>query len=339
MQRRGRVGRTAPGTVYHLYSEKDYNEKFAAQPTPPMQANDVTEDLFSLAASDEHRGDWTGALAHAKSLLSRPTPEQLAITQMKLEFYRCIGPTARGGADGDAGASSSGGFRMGPVGYTLHDISRVFRTSFDNSLLILAGRLYGSIYQILKVVAIMEETGGDLNSLWKTDNKGVPISVMDDPRVADNRSDHITLVNIFDSLGFLDTDYRMAPKIQDRYNSMVSSNQRFTVNFPDSVIFENFPWCVGNRELTDPKEQFAVAVMVARMFCACKVVDIKNDKKNKKSTAKNAKSLYIPKLTVAVDLKGVEVGDVIVCENFSSNAGKNTATVATAFLANVKLQC
>lgn len=332
MQRRGRVGRTAPGTVYHLYSEKDYKEKFAPQPTPPMEANDVTEDLFSLAASDEHRGSWTGALRHAASLLSPPKPEQLAITQMKLEFYRCIGPVSTGGANKD---SSSEVFRLGPVGYTLHDISRVFRTSFDNSLLILAGRLYGSIYQVLKVVAIMEETGGDLNSLWKTNDRGEPVSVMNDPRVADVRSDHITLVNIFDSLGFLETDYRIAPRIQDRYNAMVSSNQRFTINFPDNVIFENFPWCVGNRELTDPKEQFAVAIMVARMFCACKVVANKDDKDKKKI----AKSLYIPNLTVAVDLKGVEAGDVIVCENFSSNAGKNTATVATAFLANVKLQC
>ena len=338
-QRRGRVGRTKPGTVYHLYSKKDYDKKFPDQPTPPMQDNDPVDDLFSLAASDEHRGNWTSALAHARSLLSPPTPDQLKMTQMKLEFYRCVGPTPTGGAgerpptDMEANNSKralSEVFRLGPVGYTIHDIGRVFRTSFHNSLMILAGFLYGSVYQVLKVVAIMEETGGDLNALWKTNEKGDPVSIMEDARVADARSDHITLVNIFDSLGFLDgLDYRIIPKVQERYMSMSNSASKFNINFGGAnTILENFPWCIGSRELTDPKEQFGVAVMVSRLFNACKV-----------TKGGKAKSLYIPNLTVAVGLAGVNEGDVIVCENFSSVAGKNTATVTTAFLANVKLDC
>lgn len=334
-QRKGRVGRTKPGTVYHLYSKEDYDKKFPDQPTPPMQDNDPVDDLFSLAASDEHRGNWSSALAHAKRLLSPPTPEQLKITQLKLEFFRCVGPTPTGG-DGETPPSDkspqkplSNVYRLGPVGYTLHDIGRVFRTSFHNSLLILAGMLYGSVYQVLKVVAIMEETNDDLNALWKTNEKGEPVSIMSDTRVADVRSDHITLVNIFDSLGFMDTDFRIVPKIQERYMTMANSAANFRINFGGrEAILENFPWCIGNRELTDPKEQFAVAVMIARLFNACKL-----------GKGGKAKSLYIPNLTVAVDLKGAEEGDVVVCENFSSVAGKNTATVATAFLANVNLKC
>lgn len=334
MQRRGRVGRTKPGTVYHLYSKEDYEKKFPDQPTPPMQDNDPTNDLFSLAASDQHRGNWSTTVAQARMLLSPPTPDQLRMTQLKLEFYRCVGPTATGG-DGEAPPTDmapaknlAGAYRLGAVGYTVHDIGRVFQTSIDNSLFILAGMLYGSIYQVLKVVAIMEETSGDLNALWKTNARGETMSIMEDPRVADARSDHITLVNIFDSLGFVETDHRVAPRIQDRYAAMAASVPRFTINFGRDVIMQNFPWCLGNRELSDPREQFGVAVMISRLFCACKV-----------GKDKKAKSLYIPRLTVAVELKGVKEGDVIVSENFSSIAGKNTATITTAFLANVNLKC
>lgn len=339
-QRMGRVGRTKEGTVYHLYT-KDLYEKgkdskgkpfFPDQPSPAIHDINPVDELFSLAASEQHRGNWTSAMRDAMSLVSPPTPDQVKMTERMLNFYRCIGPIVSGGQTPPTDANPtnkqlSSTWRLSAVGYAIHDIGRVFRTTFQNSVMILAGMLYGAISPVLKIVAISEATNGDLNTLWKTDKDGNPISVMDDDRVADARSDHITLTNIFDSLGFLDTDYKLVPKIQESYVSMMENVRGFNVNRRDEIL-ENWPWCIGNQNLMDPKEQFGAAVLISRLFNACKV-----------GKDKKAKSLYIEGLTVTTPLRGAKEGDVLVCESFTNIANKNTASVATAFVANVNLKC
>eukprot|EP00873_Tetraselmis_striata_P027062 jgi/Tetstr1/447326/TSEL_034763.t1 len=339
-QRMGRVGRTKEGTVYHLYT-KDLFEKgkdtkgrpfFPDQPSPAVHNINPVDELFNLAASEQHRGNWTGAMRDAMNLVSPPTAQQVAMTEQLLNFYRCIGPIVTGGLapptdENPSKKQLSNTWRMSAVGYAIHDIGRVFRTTFHNSIMVLAGMLYGAVPQVLKVVAITEATSGDLNMLWKTDKNGNPMSVMDDKRVADPRSDHITLANIFDSLGFLDTDFKLVPRIQESYVAMMESARGFNVNRREEIL-ENWPWCIGNQNLSDPKEQFGASVLIARLFNACKV-----------GKDKKAKSLYIEGLTVTTPLPGASEGDVLVCENFSNIANKNTASVGTAFVANVNLKC
>lgn len=341
-QRAGRVGREKPGTVFHLYTKKLFEEGkdkkgrpiFADMPDPKINEINPAEELLKLASSEQHKGSWTGAIRDAMELISPPTPAQLKITQDMLSFYRIIGPVVSGGdspptdlSSKNKGQKLTNSWRMGAVGWVVHDIMRVFRTSLQNSIFILAGILYGSFVEVLKVVAIMEETDGDLNLLWKSDSDGRPMSVMKDQRVADARSDHITLVNIFDSFGFIEVDFRIVPKIRDRYVKMIEQTRDFTINRREEIVL-NWPWCIANRDLTNPKEQFGAAILISRLFNAGKV---NNEGK--------AKALYIEGLLSNVDLKGVKEGDVVICENFTSLAGKVTCVIPTAFQANIKLEC
>jgi late competence protein required for DNA uptake (superfamily II DNA/RNA helicase) len=341
-QRAGRVGREKEGTVFHLYTKKFFEEGkdkkgnpiFPDMPDPRINEINPAEELLKLASSEQHNGSWTGAMRDALELISPPTKEQIKITQDMLSFYRIIGPVVSGGESPPTDLASKNKapkvtnvWRMGAVGWAIHDIMRVFRTSLQNSIFVLAGLLYGSFVEVLKVVAILEETDGDLNMLWKTDENGKPMSVMRDERVSNARSDHITLVNIFDSFGFIEADFRMVPKIRDRYVKMIEQVRDFTVNRREEIL-QNWPWCIANRELTNPEQQFGVAILISRLFNAGKV--------NKEG---KVKALYIEGLLSNIDLKGVKEGDVVVCENFTSLAGKVTCVVPTAFAANVRLEC
>ena len=74
---------------------------------------------------------------------------------------------------------------------------------------------------------------------------------MKDERVSNARSDHITLVNIFDSFGFIEAQFRMVPKIRDRYVKMIEQVLDFIFNRREEIL-QNWPWCMY-RELRTNK--------------------------------------------------------------------------------------
>lgn len=332
-QRIGRVGRVREGTAFHLYSQ-NFHEKaidpdtkqlyFPNMPDPKIHRDNPIDDLFSIGISQQRNDtltpaerSWTGALENVMQLISPPTPDQISITQQYLEFYKAIGKVQE---------KDKSIWRIGNIGYTLHDIKMGFQLNLDNAILMLAGMLYDAVDPVSKIIAISEETGGDLSQLWKLDKEGNPISKMNDPNVVDGRSEHFALVNLFDNMMSLDLDMKKVPGIKEKYDRYIRKSQRFSNNHQEEII-RNWPWCLGNRTLTSMKDKFAVAILIGRLFNACTM------------GKKTAKSLYVKGLSAEVKLTNIKENDLIVCDSFSMQDKTTNATISTAFSANMKLEC
>lgn len=332
-QRIGRVGRVREGTAYHLYSQ-DFHDKgidpntkqlyFPNMPDPKIHRDNPIDDLFSIGISQQRNNtltpaerSWTGTLENVMQLISPPTAEQISITQQYLEFYKAIGKVQ---------VEGKSLWRIGNIGYTLHDIKMGFQLNLDNAILMLAGMLFDAVDPVSKIIAISEETGGDLTQLWKLDKEGNPMSKMGDPSVVDGRSEHFALVNLFDNMMSLDLDMKKVPGIKEKYDKYIRKSRTFSNNHQEEIL-RNWPWCLGNRTLVSMKDKFTVAILIGRLFNSCTM------------GKKTAKSLYIKGLNAEVKLKDVKVNDLIVCDSFSMQDETTNATISTAFSANMKLEC
>jgi HrpA-like RNA helicase len=347
-QRAGRVGREKPGAVYYLYTKELYLDGkdnkglpiFPDSPEPRIREINPAEELLKLSTSTQHKGSWTGAMRDAMGLISPPTRNQIEMTEKMLSFYRIIGPVNREG-DGtnpdlkssDLGTKKNKGpdtkssiWIVGAVGWAVYDIMRAFRVSIETAILILSGYLYGAIIDVMKIASIMEETDGDLELLWMKNEDGDTTSLLKDTRFADGRSDHIALIYIFDNFDSLEVEKKIVPKIRNRYTQMIQKVTNFKINRCEEIML-NWPWCVGNASLKDPIQQVGTAVLIARMFNAQKLV-----------TKKKAKALFIQNIEPRITLDEAKIGDVAVCEVFTTAFGQVVATISTVFEADVNIR-
>lgn len=72
-QRRGRVGRTNPGTVYYLYDKKDFETR-AKYPLPSILKSNLTEDALKLLSNVR---TVTQTIIEFNTFLTPPRPEQI----------------------------------------------------------------------------------------------------------------------------------------------------------------------------------------------------------------------------------------------------------------------
>jgi hypothetical protein len=208
------------------------------------------------------------------------------------------------------------------------------RVSLSSALLLLAGRLFGGEEDTLKVVAMAEATDGDYSNLWQLDARGNPVSLMDAPSVADPRSAHRTMVNIFDNMMGLALDARVVQNIYRRYQELVPAVASFDVN-RRNLILRSWPWCLGNMNLQSDGDQFRACILVSRLYNACQM-----------KTGGVANTMYVPNaegfemIGAKVALSGAAEGDIIVCDGFTATNKNVSAVLPTAFrVGEVVLQC
>lgn len=359
-QRVGRVGREREGVAVHLYSEKTFNGRrgrdgngppnFPDLPDAAIRRDNPVQELLEIAGSKEHKNSWSSAMRDVAQLIDPPTAEQMTRTEHMLSFYRIIGEASGGpvGVDLTAagtvsravtrgGAALSGGavdVRLSAVGLTVNDIIRKMRVSLSSALLLLAGRLFGGEEDTLKVVAMAEATDGDYSNLWQLDARGNPVSLMDAPSVADPRSAHRTMVNIFDNMMGLALDARVVQNIYRRYQELVPAVASFDVN-RRNLILRSWPWCLGNMNLQSDGDQFRACILVSRLYNACQM-----------KTGGVANTMYVPNaegfemIGAKVALSGAAEGDIIVCDGFTATNKNVSAVLPTAFrVGEVVLQC
>lgn len=146
-QRQGRVGRTSPGTCYHLYTEALYRS-LPLYPTPAIRRNDLIDEIVDMmgvwrppAWADRggeqrrRRRTFDEVRADFDEYMTPPTEDQMDGARHLLDHYDALIRTAA-------------------------DVERPPRISFWNSLLLLAGAAHDATHEAAKLVAVLEECEG-----------------------------------------------------------------------------------------------------------------------------------------------------------------------------------
>lgn len=188
-QRKGRVGRNAPGTCYHLYSQKEMEAR-PEYPAPEIATIDVTDDL--LVTLQAH-GTLSAACRVFASYITPPSALQVMSALSVLSLYGMVRlfPATATATRADVAALhySEIDFMKEvdamPAGATAGNVSGVFegqltslghltiqiklrtRLDFWNALLVLCGRVFeGEMQRMIIIASFLDVTGGDLTSVW-----------------------------------------------------------------------------------------------------------------------------------------------------------------------------
>jgi len=175
-QRIGRVGRTAPGTAHHLYTEKLYNE-LTKYPKPSILTTDLIGHTLSMIKYYKTINDFMVA---NNNMITPPTEDQIQNSLHKLKFIQCIK---------DLEDTSNG--ILSAIGVN------ILKFRSDNVLLILG--IIMSYYmncqpEFIIISAMLEVIDGKIESLFTTTDKK---KLSKFKTSSYKNSDHLTLLNIY----------------------------------------------------------------------------------------------------------------------------------------------
>ena len=180
-QRCGRVGRTAPGVAYLLYTQADHDAR-AEYPSPSITTIDFTDHLLQRLAAPG-AGALANARAHFASMLTPPTAAQMASAERYLVVNGLL-----------SGVAAPAKEALTPMGEAVTRVADAFRVTTASALLIYAGAVFGCVDEAVRLAAVLES---DVTTLWH--GRGPPAGPALKPDVAqavDPRSDHVTLSNL-----------------------------------------------------------------------------------------------------------------------------------------------
>lgn len=182
-QRVGRVGRVAPGVVYHIYTKQEFSA-LREFPDPAILHTNLAEHF--LAELCVHGKGLHAVLEDCSGLLTPPTSDQTDAVVNTLSQLGLI--------DLDAASEITG---LGRVTQTICD---KYKLSLSNSLLLVGGALVDCRLDALVLACILEEVKGELSDLWS-----IEVATTNDPRTPlkefmDPLSDHVSLVNVYHNL-------------------------------------------------------------------------------------------------------------------------------------------
>lgn len=92
-QRRGRAGRTQPGTCYHLYSEEEYEKNFPAYKAPEVLIEEISDIIMSLLNSKFCDDDIKKVHAFLNNMMSPPKDIQVEFAMKLLRGLELIDDT------------------------------------------------------------------------------------------------------------------------------------------------------------------------------------------------------------------------------------------------------
>jgi len=187
-QREGRVGRSSPGTCYHLYTRA----RMEAQPefpAPAIRKLDLQDDLLTVLTNEG--GSLQTTCRDFAAFITPPTATQILGATSVLVFYGMLrlydtkkktGAASHfidlhlaeaAGAVGDDVSRIPELFegRITTLGRVTHEIGRRTKLGFWNALFAVSGTIFeGETERMMVLAGVLEETsGGDVATLWFAD--------------------------------------------------------------------------------------------------------------------------------------------------------------------------
>lgn len=192
-QRLGRVGRTAPGVAYHLYSQALY-DSLPALPRPNIAKIDLTDQFLLMCSHFSVRQ----VIATFESLLTPPDVQQVTDAMAFLHFNGLIQVNQSFDQIKYGSISSFEQMKQydGTISPTGSMLLQAQDISPNNALLLFWGSVFGCVQDMVLLACVLETTGGELSSLWA--KNGLSASQL--RKVAHKHSDHITLINVYKDL-------------------------------------------------------------------------------------------------------------------------------------------
>jgi pre-mRNA-splicing factor ATP-dependent RNA helicase DHX15/PRP43 len=196
-QRRGRVGRTAPGICYHLFTEEEY-EKMRDYPLSEIQKTDITLDILRFLKNEK-------TVENVKNLLQKfiePPNENLIKTSFKILYLlNAIDNNT------DLGKITKTGENL--LETRINDVymSKAFLKSFK----------YGCPRELAIISALVELTNYKINEIFKkVATKNIKKKNEKIKKFIHKTGDHLTLLNIYHA--YNKKKYELRNKLKDKTN-------------------------------------------------------------------------------------------------------------------------
>lgn len=196
IQRQGRVGRTQPGTCYHLVTQEEFNslEQF---PTPDILRQDITLELVKIILVTNEKTLDAG-VNQLSELMDPPKKKYIDYSINLLQFYNII-------SDGVL-------TKLG------NDISSFSSLSLNRALFLLYSYQLYCAKEASIIIAMMETLGGKFTNIFlKDEKKNKSYDKMIDKyarELSDKSGDHISFYKLYE----LYTDAVDKPKFLAKYN-------------------------------------------------------------------------------------------------------------------------
>jgi HrpA-like RNA helicase len=330
-QREGRVGRTAPGTCLHLYTQAHF-EALQLYPDPVIRTIDFTDYLLQMLSEEEFDDDDEDldsdsrskmfpdlafksrpkqngaypdvqvAIATCRELLTPPTPYQVA-SALSYLHRNCLLEVRPPGVDYgqlksyEAMAMLSGNVTtLGRVVNAMHRL----KLSIPNTLLVLAGLFYNVVTDcvIFACIAEVAQSESGWSSLWRQNVDRTALRDALKP-FAVPKSDHATLVNLYKNLRSSSTSKGIGQLLDlDVWNKIVDKVEYVRRGMFDRVksadaVRQACPFFDLKNDELDPFEK---CLLSARLYnlCGADMVRESGKKNSKKALPKIRVRNYMP---------------------------------------------
>lgn len=238
LQRRGRVGRTEPGTCFHLLTEKQFNA-LEEYPAPDITRNDITLDLIKIIQISD-----SSSLAEGEEMLSKlmdpPKKQYVDIAKSIIKMYQIV--------DSDGILSNIG-----------KQITKFSSISINRALFLIFAYQMHCAKEASIILAMLEHLDGKITNLFYRADTICKSNCKNSAGkefikgLADKRGDHLTYLNIWTKFRELPDQKVWSKKygirIETLYAVTSTSNKYYRKIITSSRIQQARP--IGNINVED----------------------------------------------------------------------------------------